>query len=121
MPTEDIIIVEDETLIALDIELTLHEAGHDAVRIFSNAEDPRRYLADCRPRLGLLDINLGNGETSIAVARALGEAGVPFLFLTGETEVQRDVPEDLADRPRLDKPFSDEDLLRAVAPLLAAG
>jgi hypothetical protein len=31
------------------------------------------------------------------------------------------VPEDLADRPRLDKPFSDEDLLRAVAPLLAAG
>jgi DNA-binding response OmpR family regulator len=119
MPMGDIMILEDEVLIALDLEMTLQAAGHDATHVFSDDESASRYLADRKPCLGLLDLNLGGGRTSIPVARTLAATGVPFLFLTGEERDTLTVPPDLADRPRLYKPFSERELLDAMAPFLA--
>ena len=64
----------------------------------------------------LLDINLGRGETVYPVADRLNELGIPYLFATGDVRVIDD-PAHRA-RPRLNKPVSRGDLLRALRKLL---
>jgi DNA-binding response OmpR family regulator len=114
-----ILILEDEALIAMDIEMTLLNAGHEDLQICGNLASALDLLASDPPRAALLDLNLGNGETSIPLAEGLKARGIPFLFLTGYTTGIVPVPDDLADRPRLSKPVDDARLLAAVGELVA--
>ena len=78
----EVLIVEDNLIIALDAEDMLLGLGADQVH---TAADVTGALAivESRPlRFALLDINLGV-ETSMPVARALAARGVPFVLATG--------------------------------------
>ncbi|QQP92416.1 response regulator [Skermanella sp. TT6] len=59
----------------------------------------------------LLDVSLG-GERIDAVADALADRGIPFIFTTGHGADA--LPDAHRDRPILTKPFSDEDLAEAL-------
>ncbi len=65
----------------------------------------------------ILDINLA-GENSFPVARLLRKRRVPFLFLTGYTDISF-VPPDLRDVPRLFKPFGDYEVAAVAGRLFA--
>ncbi len=121
MSDHDILVLEDELLIAIDIEMTLDGAGYRDVRVFHDADSAASYLSAARPRAALLDMNLGNGQTSVGIASQLESAGVPFLFLTGYTNSTVDLPEPLAAHRKLTKPFNDDTLLRELQKLLEAG
>ena len=111
-------MLEDESLIAIDIEMTLESAGYSDVQVFHDAGSASDYLSAVRPRAALLDMNLGNGQTSVGIATHLDAAGVPFLFLTGYTNATVDLPEGLAAHRKLTKPFNDATLLRELHKLL---
>ena len=64
----------------------------------------------------MLDMNLG-GEDSNAVAKALLERGVPFMYSTGNS--RRNVREGFPDQVILHKPFLDSDLRAALTQLLS--
>lgn len=77
-----ILVLEDEMLIALDMEEGLRAAGCDVAGPYSNLADGMA-AADTQPLdAALLDINVRGGR-SFDIARRLEERGVPFLFLSG--------------------------------------
>ena len=77
-----ILIVEDEFLVALDLEAALTEFGHDCAGIAPDLETAMR-LADTKPDLALVDINLRDGPTGPQIAEHLTrDHGVVVLFVT---------------------------------------
>jgi hypothetical protein len=77
-----VLVVEDDYIIATEIELVLTEAGAEVVgpcRTVSEASP----LADRRLSAAVLDVRLQSG-TVVAVAPKLTELGVPFVFYTGQ-------------------------------------
>ncbi|HET7716778.1 MAG TPA: response regulator [Bauldia sp.] len=105
-----ILVVEDEPLIALDIEESLVELGL-AVRLARSLAEARDALAiEPAPDLVLLDVVLPDGR-SFDLAREILAKDVPLVFLTG---YDQGIPEDFGAVTVIDKPFSTEALLAAV-------
>lgn len=106
-----VLIVEDEALVALEIEGMLALAGHEAV---ARADDLPSAVAAAeaeRPDLALVDVQLAQGASGIEVAAALRERGVPVIFATGNCPTERG--RGLA-MGCLHKPISDRALAAAV-------
>ncbi len=77
-----ILVVEDNVLIALDVEDVLIALGAARVVIASNVTEALRLIDQETPRFALLDINLGR-ETSWPIATRLRSLGVHHVFATG--------------------------------------
>lgn len=107
------LLVEDQTIIALDTESILFELGAASVVSFTTAEAALQWLAVAQADLGVLDIALA-GATSYPVADALMERAIPFMFTTGYGDTQL-IPERFAGVPVVHKPYSTEALATAVA------
>lgn len=60
----------------------------------------------------LLDVNLGDGQTSFEAAEILRQRGVPFAFVTGYGD--QGVRADLRDAPILSKPIDPRQLARVI-------
>lgn len=118
--SQTILVLEDEALIAMDIEDTLLGAGYGAVVVCHNLRTALAEIAAHRPVFAFLDLNLGQDETSVEVARELLRQDVPFSFLSGYTKTTVSLPEDLAGAPRMSKPFKSADLVQRVEQALAA-
>jgi light-regulated signal transduction histidine kinase (bacteriophytochrome)/CheY-like chemotaxis protein len=77
-----ILVVEDQALIAMDLEESLAKLGAVDVRLSPNASEALDLLKSFEPSAAVLDFNLGAG-TAEAVAEHLIATGVPFVFATG--------------------------------------
>ena len=109
------LLVEDSLIIALDAEDIVRRLGAGHVATAGTVEHALELIHDRPPDLALLDINLGN-QTSLAVADRLDELGIPFLFATGYGE-QAQLPEQHRARIVLQKPYTMENLARALPAL----
>ncbi len=109
-----ILILEDEALIAIDIEMTLEAAGHKDISVCHTADDALRSIEKAVPKMALLDFNLGGGKTSLPVAERLKAIGVPFIFLSGYTKSTVELPQGLKGVRRLAKPFQSAELAAVV-------
>jgi CheY-like chemotaxis protein len=109
---KDVLVVEDNMIIALDAEDMMRKFGIGTVRSASGVGQALREISDHPPEFALLDVNLG-AETSFEIARRLTELGVPFVFATGYGE-QIAFPPEFSDVPKLRKPYSIEALREAV-------
>lgn len=104
LPPRDVLIVEDDLIIALDLEETIASLGVQASRTATTVAEALDLIAARAPDFALLDIGLRD-ETSLAVADRLDALGVPFAFLTGYGARAMPLPR-YGDRPRIEKPFS---------------
>lgn len=77
-----VMIVEDEFLIAADLECAVEDAGCQSVGIASDT-DEALALANETPDLALVDLNLSDGPTGVEIARSLIARGISVLFITG--------------------------------------
>jgi len=107
----NVLIVEDDPIIALDFEDTILGFGVKAVRTAGNVIKALEMIADQAPDFALLDVGLVR-EKSFAIAERLDELKIPFVFVTGYGADVR-LPTALADKPRLPKPYS-SDALKAL-------
>ena len=114
----NVLLVEDSLIIALDAEDILKRLGAAHVATGATVEGALDTIRAARPSLAVLDINLGD-QTSYAVADRLRELRVPYLFATGYGE-QADLPPDHRGRRVLQKPYTLENVARALAELMAA-
>ena len=105
---KDVLIVEDDPLIALDFEDTLLGLGVPEVRTAGTVATALDMIESRAPDFALLDVGLIR-EKSFAVAERLAASKIPFAFVTGYGGDRVDTP--FADRPRLPKPCSSEALL----------
>ncbi|MBQ0823311.1 response regulator [Microvirga terrae] len=89
-----ILVVEDEILIALELESLLQDLGHDVVAIAASSGEALARGRELKPDLAFVDIHLADGPTGVDVARRLAaELQVTVLFMTANT---KRIPEDFA-------------------------
>jgi DNA-binding response OmpR family regulator len=117
IPGRQILIVEDEWLIAASLKDELERAGYEVIGPVSNVAAARELMQTSRPSAAILDISLGGIETTFPLARDLNERGIPFLFISGYTE--DDLPAEFVTAPRMTKPMMSEALPAAIESLFA--
>ncbi|MBY8820968.1 response regulator [Sphingomonas colocasiae] len=111
------LIVEDEILVALDLESALMEIGIEVAGIAADRASALRMAEDVD--FALVDVNLRDGQTGPSIGRALAmEHGVKVIFVTAN-------PSQLGDGIEgtmgvMCKPFSDESISATVAFLTAS-
>lgn len=115
MNPKRIMVVEDEFLLALDLEAALQNAGYVVLGPVGAVEEAIDLALKATPDAALLDANL-NGFPVDRVAETLNDAGIPFLFVSG---YGRDsLPERFRDKFLVSKPFEEARLLGAIAAML---
>jgi DNA-directed RNA polymerase specialized sigma24 family protein/CheY-like chemotaxis protein len=114
----DVLIIEDEPVIAADIEALVRELGHDVTDIAATRGEAVDAVARRTPGLVLADIQLADGSSGIdAVKDILGRMDVPVIFITA-------FPERLltGERPEptflITKPFQPETVKAAIGQAL---
>jgi CheY-like chemotaxis protein len=104
----DVLIVEDDPIIAIDFEDTLLGFGVKNVRTAANVVRALTLIAERPPDFALLDVSLVR-EKSFAIAERLDALKIPYAFVTGYGADVR-LPAAFADKPRLTKPSSTDAL-----------
>lgn len=112
MNKNKILIVEDEPIIASDIEMILQSLGYDVTGIEDNAEDALQSIVKNTPDLVLLDINIEGDADGVMLAQDINARfGIPFVYLTSNTDkmtinrVKRTQPAGF-----IVKPFSEQEI-----------
>jgi CheY-like chemotaxis protein len=113
---QQILIVEDEPLIAMMLEDFLEVLDK---QLAGTADSVATAMAKLdggdQVDAAILDVNLRGGEKSTPIAEALAQRGIPFVFATGGSE--ESVDDKFRDRPRLMKPFTMDGVAKALEAL----
>ena len=99
----NILVVEDEPLIAMMLEDFLETLGHSIHASCDNLPDALEACAKGGFDLAILDVNL-KGELVWPVAEALSDRGVPFVIASGGHV--EPPPASFANAPLLEKPYT---------------
>lgn len=111
-----VLIVEDEFLVALDLEDIIVQAGHELVGIVADRRGVDGLAKP--PAIALVDLNLRDGPTGPEIARTLAQQyGTRIIFVTANPDQISQPPPTALGYIR--KPFNPADIVAAVA--LAAG
>lgn len=85
-PTE-VLIIEDEPIIAMDIEMIVRDMGHNVIGVAVTRDEAVQMASDHRPGLVLADIQLADDSSGIdAVKDILQKFSVPVIFITAFPE-----------------------------------
>lgn len=83
----DVLIIEDEPLIAIDIQMLVEELGHTVVAIARTRDEAVAAAKHSTPGLILADIQLADGSSGLdAVNQILSDFSVPVIFITAYPE-----------------------------------
>lgn len=100
-----VLVVEDESLVAMLLETILEDMGCTPVGPASNIDDGEAIARDTTDLdAALLDVNVA-GRQVFPVAEALRARGVPFVFSTGYGE--GGLPDEWRGNPTIQKPFTE--------------
>jgi DNA-binding response OmpR family regulator len=112
MPGAKVLIVEDEFLVALELEDIVTEAGHDVVGIIPDCA--AAYAIEQGPQVALVDLNLRDGPSGPAIANLLAERyGTTIIYVTANpAQIGRPAPTAIG---VVQKPFSHHAILAAIA------
>jgi DNA-binding NtrC family response regulator len=114
-----LLIVEDELLIALELQAVVEQLGGTVVGPAGSVEDALELLSEMTPDAALLDANLREGRVT-PVAQACRDRSVPFALVTGYGRLELDEPL-LQSAPRAHKPFDRHAIHKVLAIVLKEG
>lgn len=109
--TRQILIVEDEALIAMHLEDLLSEMGHHVVACLARVDEATTCAEQADIDFAILDINLG-GVKSFPVAEVLRRRRIPFVFASGYGS--DGLAEEFRDEVTLQKPYEPRQLERVI-------
>ena len=109
---ENVLVVEDNMIIALDTEDCLLSMGVRSVKVESTVSGALEAIAERTPDFAIVDFNLGV-ESSIPVAEELARRGVRFVLATGYSELSSDL-EDLGASGLVRKPYGADEIEQAL-------
>ena len=112
-----VLVVEDEMLVAMNIEDMLADIGHEVAGLANRLDAGLEMARDGAFDLAMLDVNLA-GDLSFPIADVLEARGIPYLFATGYG--RQGVRDDYGSVPVLQKPFRARDLQAAIGLLTQA-
>lgn len=109
-----VLLLEDEPLIALDVEEILNEAGFNDVRIISSCRDANSWLSKGEPVVVIVDPGLRDG-LCYAVVRLLVERKIPFVVHSGDDHSLVEEEPAFARGYWLSKPSMPADMVKAIS------
>ena len=110
-----VLLIEDESLVAMLIEEMLVDRGFDVVGVVSQLATGMQFARDHTFDCAVLDVNL-DGQYSYPIAELLRARGIPFLFVTGYGS--GGLEPEFKHAPVLAKPFTMADLGAALERLM---
>ncbi|MDH4441212.1 MAG: response regulator [Rhizobium sp.] len=112
-----IMIVEDEALLALELEMEVEAAGHEVVGTAASRRAALDIVEQAEPQFAFVDVHLTDGPSGLEIGRHLAETGIPFVFVTGN--VKR-IPDDFVGAiGAIEKPYTMNGLQNALSYLTA--
>jgi diguanylate cyclase (GGDEF)-like protein/PAS domain S-box-containing protein len=114
--TINILIVEDERIVARSLKMALEDLGYNVPAIVHSGTQVMSKVAEVRPNLILMDIQLGTGPDGIDVAQAIAqEFDIPIIYITAHSdEVTLNRAKQTQPLGYILKPFQDRDLRTAI-------
>lgn len=112
-----ILIVEDETIVALDIKSAIKKLGYIASNLVTNHTDALQCVKDNEPDIILMDIHLENSKDGIETAEDIQKLkNIPIIYLTAYSDDET-ISRAVKTNPiaYLQKPFKRNDLKSALA------
>ena len=118
VPSRRALIVDDEFLIAFDLESSMRELGFDVCTVASNERDAIELAKSQPPDVVVMDVYLGGTRAGIEAARWLREVcDAPIVFVTAHSDadtIER-IHTVMPSAPVLSKPVYQETLANAVS------
>lgn len=90
MNSINVLIVEDELLIAETIKLYLEERNHKVIDIAISYDEAIKLIEDKRPDIALLDIRLYGEKSGIDVARYIKDRNLPIPYIIVSSQYDQD-------------------------------
>jgi CheY-like chemotaxis protein len=79
-----ILIVEDEFLIALDLQMQMIRLGYEVCQMAASGEEALQVARQEHPDIVLLDVNLAGGKSGLQVSKEItAQFGAAIVFMTG--------------------------------------
>ncbi|MES2496254.1 MAG: response regulator [Pseudomonadota bacterium] len=114
VPPLSVLIVEDEALLAMDIEAMVEDCGHVVVGAAASLYDVEALADDLRPNLAFVDMQLAQGTNGLDVCRLIRLRWTD-TFIVFVTANPRKVPDDYCGgHGIIPKPFSRNGLMAAM-------
>lgn len=110
-----ILIVEDESLVAMMIEDLLTDLGHEVVGVAGRLQQGIELAGQLAIDFAVVDLNL-NGERTFPIAEVLRSRGIPLIFATGYGA--GGLSDEWRGTPVVQKPFQPHELENALAKAL---
>lgn len=108
-----VMIVEDEMLLAMELESEVEMAGHEVSGTAMNRRQVGDLLQVYRPDFAFVDIHLQDGPTGIEVGRDLASKGIPYVFVSGNI---KKIPADFGGAlGAIEKPYTMNGIKNALA------
>jgi two-component system, response regulator PdtaR len=108
----NILIIEDNPIIAMDLSWMLEDLGH---HICGTADTAIKGIEECahtRPDLVMVDLNLADGRTGLTLVNTLAELRIPSVIVSGETHT---LPPTTWAKAVVSKPFDEALIAEALA------
>jgi CheY-like chemotaxis protein len=116
MIQSNILIVEDDMIIAMDIQEGLESFGDSVPTIVTTGEEAISKTPELKPDLIIMDIGLKGSMNGIETVEKIRENfKIPVIYLTGNSDLLKQT--NITD-PCIVKPFEDEELKRLITSLL---
>ncbi|WP_296041097.1 response regulator [uncultured Agrobacterium sp.] len=107
-----IIIVEDEALLALELESEVEAAGHSVVGVAADSASAIALIEKESADFAFVDIHLLDGPTGVDVGRFLASKNVPYVFVSGN--IKRIPPDFAGAVGAIEKPYTVNGLQNAL-------
>lgn len=118
----NVLLVEDDPLIALALEGALLDAGAKRVTICSTTAEALAALRDHKPDAMVLDVHLADRDDGWAIAELVSSVGPKPPRIVFSTGAPQDIPAEIAELgPVLEKPYDHSELIAALRRAPRAG
>ncbi len=115
-----ILIVEDESIVVMDLTFRLEEMGYVVAGVADTGEEAIELALKHKPDVVLMDLRLKSEMTGMEAARVIEtEAGIPVVFVTAYTDTQ--TMEEIQQKPDfllVMKPFVSPEIQAAIGKAL---
>lgn len=113
--TQRVLVVEDNPILAMEIEAVVSDMGHLVCGTAANEREALQLLADERPTLALLDVRLAGGDSGVSIARQLRQdRSLRTIFVTAyDDDLEMAEARHLGQLVR--KPFTGEAIRAAIS------